>query len=549
MKKLINETGAIVDDMLLGLVRARPGLALLEGERVVLREDAKALAAAGKVALISGGGSGHEPAHAGYVGPGMLTAAVCGEVFTSPSTDAVLAAIRAVAGPAGVLLIVKNYTGDRLNFGLAAEIARAEGLSVEMAVVADDVALAAKDADETAGRRGIAGTVLIHKLLGAGAEAGADLAALQALATQANGSLATMGVALGTCTVPAAGKPNFTLGADEVEYGLGIHGEAGVRRGPLAPVRELISVLGAEVFARFAPGSSIALLVNDLGATPPMELAITTGEALALAESAGLQVARIFSGRYLTALEMPGVSISAMQVSEAELALLDAPSPVWPAGCAPQPLRVVARPAEAPIAFGAAEPLPPVQLAAIRRALEALIAAEDHLTELDRQVGDGDIGINLARGARDLIAALPALGAVSLADLIGEFGRRARASVGGTSGALYGVGLLRAAATLREGKDLTQALAAATDAISTLGGAKAGDRTMLDALLPVVASLTRGDSLPEAIAAAEANVAAVSQSVARRGRASYLGDRAIGHPDPGAIAVITWLTAIAAAKA
>ena len=194
MKKLINATSSVVDEMIEGIVAASGNLAMLDDARVVVRADFAALRDAGKVALISGGGSGHEPAHAGYVGAGMLTAAVCGDVFTSPSTDAVLAAIRTVTGPAGALLIVKNYTGDRLNFGLAAEIARAEGLDVAMVVVADDVALA--EASETAGRRGLAGTVLVHKIAGAVAEAGLPLAAVREAAQQAIDALATMGVGL-----------------------------------------------------------------------------------------------------------------------------------------------------------------------------------------------------------------------------------------------------------------------------------------------------------------------------------------------------------------
>jgi triose/dihydroxyacetone kinase / FAD-AMP lyase (cyclizing) len=204
MKKLINAVSTVVPEMLSGLVALNPGLVMLAGSTIVVRADAQAAAQRGEVALISGGGAGHEPAHAGYVGPGMLSAAVAGEVFTSPSTDAVLEAIHAVAGPAGVLLIVKNYTGDRFNFGLAAEIARADGIAVEMVIVADDVALSA--GGEHAGRRGLAGTVLVHKIAGAAAAERRPLAEVAQAAGAAAAALGTMGVALTPCTVPAAGK-------------------------------------------------------------------------------------------------------------------------------------------------------------------------------------------------------------------------------------------------------------------------------------------------------------------------------------------------------
>src|SRR4051794_5151269 len=236
MKKLINRPDQVVDEMLDGLLALHPNLSRLAGYNVVLRSDFDERRDQ-QVAIISGGGSGHEPAHAGFVGPGMLSAAVVGEIFTSPSVDSVFAAIRAVAGNAGVLLIVKNYTGDRLNFGLAAEMARSEGILVETVVVADDVALA--NTQKNAGRRGIAGTVLVHKVAGAAAAEGKDLPQVAALAQAAADSVGTMGVSLSAGVSPATGQASFTLG-EEVELGLGIHGEPGVKRIPLAPSDELV---------------------------------------------------------------------------------------------------------------------------------------------------------------------------------------------------------------------------------------------------------------------------------------------------------------------
>jgi dihydroxyacetone kinase len=227
LKKLVNDPRHVVREMLEGVCDLHPGLALLADFDVVVRADLP-LPERRAVAVISGGGSGHEPAHAGYVGPGLLVAAIAGDVFTSPSVDAVLAGIRAAAGLAGAVLVVKNYTGDRLNFGLAAELARAQGIPVEIVVVADDVAL--RNTVPRDRRRGIAGTVLIHKVAGAAAAAGQGLAEVAAHARAAAGDLGTMGVALGACTVPAVGRPGFELGATEMELGLGIHGEPSPRR-------------------------------------------------------------------------------------------------------------------------------------------------------------------------------------------------------------------------------------------------------------------------------------------------------------------------------
>jgi dihydroxyacetone kinase len=286
------------------------------------------------VAVISGGGSGHEPAHAGYVGPGLLPAAIAGDVFTSPSVDAVLAGIRVAAGPAGAVLVVKNYTGDRLNFGLAAELARAEDIPVEIVVVADDVAL--HNAVPRDRWRGIAGTVLIHKVAGAAAAAGQGLAEVAALARAAAGNLRTMGVALRACTVPAVGRAGFDLGATEIELGLGIHGEPGVERTALLPADAVVERLLGSILAdlELPPSTSVALLVNGLGGTTAMELAIVARHALAVLRGRGLPVERAWMGDFLTALEMPGCLLSILKVDGARLALLDAPaqSPAWRAG-------------------------------------------------------------------------------------------------------------------------------------------------------------------------------------------------------------------------
>ncbi len=541
MKKLINEPGAVVPEMLEGLAALNPGVSLLEGETVVVRADWDR----NSVALISGGGAGHEPAHAGYVGPGLLTAAVAGDVFTSPSVDAVLAAIRAVTGAPGALLIVKNYTGDRLNFGLAAEIARTEGLRVAMVIVDDDVALGAGGG---AGRRGIAGTVLVHKVAGAAAAAGLDLDAVQREAEAAIAAVGTMGVALTPCTVPAAGTPGFELGADEVELGLGIHGEAGVRRVPISPARDLVRTLVEAVASDrgIGRGDQAALLVNNLGGSPAMEMLIAAREAAAACETLGIQVERAWCGSFLTALEMAGCSISLMRLDAGRMARLDAPAsaPAWPGPGVPVHLHRPRAPApKAPV-----QPLAATRDSRVDRVLHAvaiaLREAEPMLTRMDQVVGDGDLGISLARGAAAIERDMPTYPTTDTAATLRALSATLRRALGGSSGPFYAVALLRAAEALRARPSAWDAaLRAGCDGIQALGGAVPGDRTMLDALDPAAAALAASD-LDAAVAAAQAGAEQTAAMPPRRGRSSYLGDRALGHADPGAQAVVVWLRAV-----
>ncbi|BBK40073.1 dihydroxyacetone kinase [Allostella vacuolata] len=551
-KKIINDPLHVVREMLEGIVATTPGLALVEGYNVVVRRDATG-GGNREVALIAGGGSGHEPAHAGYVGRGMLHAAVAGDVFASPSTDAVLAAIRAVTGPAGALLIVKNYTGDRLNFGLAAAIARSEGLSVDMVLVADDVAI--PDNGDTAGRRGIAGTVLIHKVAGAAAAAGAGLAAVKAEVEAAMAALGTMGVALSPCVLPGAAAPNFTLGTDEIELGLGIHGEAGIRRVPLAPADRLVDTLLDTIIADrgLSAGDRVALLVNDLGSTTPMELAIAARRAAAALAERGLVLERTYAGRFLSALDMAGLSLSLLAVDDARLARLDAPAAVaaWPVTAAERPATGrIAVDAPAAPAGDRAEDADLALAEAVAAVCEALVRHEAELTELDRQVGDGDLGSSLARGALSLQATLASVGTGDRAALASAMAAAWRRDVGGTSGPLYSVFLLEAGQRLEDGWHV--AFLAGCAAMTALGGASRGDRTMLDALWPAAETLharladghAPADAWRAAVEAAAAGAEATRHIRARRGRSSYLGDRVIGTPDPGAVAAVRWMEAL-----
>jgi len=560
MKKLVNDPRGVVREMLEGLVDLAPGQALLAEEDVVVRADFPTDPAARGVAVLSGGGSGHEPAHAGYVGSGMLAGAISGDVFTSPSVDAVLAGIRAVAGPQGALLVVKNYTGDRLNFGLAAELARAEGIPTELVVVADDVAL--RDTVPPERRRGIAGTVLVHKVAGAAAMAGLPLEQVAAEARAAAAAMGTMGVALGACTVPAAGRPGFLLGDDEVELGLGIHGEQGVRRASLRPADALVDEMLATIAEDrgLRAGERVALLVNGLGGTPPMELAIVARRALASLRERGLAVERVWSGNLLTALEMPGVSLTVLTLDDARLARLDAPTdaPAWPGNGRIAPARQTLRVSAPPRATAEARPPSPAGAAvkhAVLAAAAALDAQEARLTELDSAAGDGDLGISMARAAAAL-RALPEEAWTDPVTALTRMGEALRRAIGGSSGPFYATALLRAARSLPEGApsatDWSRAFAAAVEAIMELGGARPGDRTMVDALHPAAETLARSlaegrqpaQAWAEAVQAARSGAEATAGMHPRLGRAAYLGGRSLGIPDAGAVAVAIWLEAL-----
>ncbi|WP_125132475.1 dihydroxyacetone kinase subunit DhaK [Microbacterium sp. 10M-3C3] len=320
MKKLINAPADVLADALRGIQAAHPELRVDTENRVVLRGEPTR---SGKVALVSGGGSGHEPMHGGFVGRGMLDAACAGEVFTSPTPDQMLAADKAVDSGAGVLHIVKNYTGDVLNFEMAAELAEAEGIQVATVVVADDVAV--QDSTWTAGRRGTGTTVVLEKVVGAFAEEGADLEAVRALAQRVADNGRSMGVALTSCTVPAAGKPTFELPDDQMEVGVGIHGEPGRERRPLASAHEIARMLVDPIVADFDATGPAIVLLSGLGGTPLIELYVMWGEIAPLLAEAGVSVERVLIGDYITSLDMAGCSLTVVKADDEMLRLWDAP--------------------------------------------------------------------------------------------------------------------------------------------------------------------------------------------------------------------------------
>ena len=323
MKKIINDPANVVAESLRGLAAAHADILRVQYDPdVVIRADAPVT---GKVAVISGGGSGHEPLHGGFVGHGMLTAAVPGAVFTSPTPDAVQAAVTATTGEAGALLIVKNYTGDVLNFETAAELAAAEGLEVRSVVIDDDVAV--KDSTYTAGRRGVGGTVLLEKITGAAAERGDSLDAVTALAQKVIGQVRSIGVALTAPTVPHAGTPSFDLDDNEIEFGIGIHGEPGRERIPAEPADELVARLVEAVVSDlpFASGDRVLLFTNSMGGTPLVELYLAHGIAERLLADRGIVVERRLVGPYITSLEMQGMSLTLLKLDDELTELWDAP--------------------------------------------------------------------------------------------------------------------------------------------------------------------------------------------------------------------------------
>uniref|UniRef100_A0A8C5Q3U7 Triokinase/FMN cyclase n=1 Tax=Leptobrachium leishanense TaxID=445787 RepID=A0A8C5Q3U7_9ANUR len=565
-KKLLNSVPGCVDDALRGLTSCCPGLRVLQGHRVVLRADLEKIK--GRVALLSGGGSGHEPAHAGYVGPGMLTGAIAGPVFTSPPVGSIMAAIRAVAhaGAAGVLLIVKNYTGDRLNFGLALERARREGAEVEMVVIGDDCAFTSP---RKAGRRGICGTVLMHKIAGALAEQGRSLKEICQVVKEASAGLGTLGVSLSPCSVPGSG-PTFQLAADELELGLGIHGEAGVRRDKMMTSDEVVKIMidhmtdpASQSRVNVNPGDSVILVVNNLGGLSCLELQIVADSAVRCLEKKGLLIKRAMMGSFMTALEMSGVSLTMMMTSEELLTLYDyeTSAPAWPhVPC----VSVTGQMRTFPCVPETSQPEDPEpdskQVQVYSRVLEhicqILLTLEEELNDLDRAAGDGDCGSTHARAAHAIrswlsAATLPS----SPARLLTTLSEVLLEKMGGTSGALYSLFLTAAAHPLQNQRGpqaWAAAMEAGIEAMKRYGGAEPGDRTMLDSLC-VAAQVLQALQTPHcdvmqtlSLAVQKAAEAAenTKNMTAGAGRASYIGSSSLTRPDPGAVAAAAILKAI-----
>ncbi|WP_436398339.1 dihydroxyacetone kinase subunit DhaK [Roseobacter sp. S98] len=530
MAQFINSRENLVTDAIDGLLAASGGaLCRLDGYphiKVVCRTDWDK----SQVALISGGGSGHEPAHAGFVGDGMLTAAVCGEVFASPSVDAVLAGILAVTGEAGCLLIVKNYTGDRLNFGLAAERARAFGLKVSMVVVDDDIAL-----PDLPQARGVAGTLFVHKIAGALAADGADLDTVTAAAQKANDEMASIGMSLDTCTVPGSAKED-RIASGMAELGLGIHGEAGVQQVQFDTAASAMDMVLDKLAGRLDGTPHVALL-NNLGSTTPLEMSVLA-QALASSPKAAGITAVIGPAPMMTSLDMHGFSVSVLPLSDAARAGLERPVPLaaWPGMFTLDD--VIAKPL--PDGLSPIQPIPsenPRVRGIIETCCDLLIAAESDLNLLDAKSGDGDTGSTLATAARALKGSLDRMPLADLTQLFRAVGNELSQTMGGSSGVILAIFFGAAGDACANGHPTHEALLKGLQRISEVGGARAGDRTMIDALEPALTALP--DGVDQAAAAARTGADATAAiGRAKAGRASYVPEEnLIGHNDPGAEAV------------
>ncbi|MFJ6324705.1 MULTISPECIES: dihydroxyacetone kinase subunit DhaL [unclassified Rhizobium] len=575
-KKLINAPENIIAEMIEGMVGAHPDMLRVEGAtgRAVVAVDGPR---DGKVGIVVGGGSGHEPAFAGYVGRGLADAAAVGNVFASPSPAHIADAARAADGGVGVLMLYGNYTGDVLNFTMAAEELEQAGIAVRHIAVADDVASA--PIERKSERRGIAGDFFVFKIAGAAADIGEPLARVEALAQAANDATRSIGVALSPCSLPQTGKPNFTIGDEDMEIGMGLHGEPGIRRQKLAPADvvadELMDALLKEL--ELAAGNRVAVLVNGLGATSQIELYVLFRRVKQRLDSLGIEIHASWVGEYATSLEMAGASVTLMKLDGALQALLDHPcrTPALVVGTFDKSDGIAARSRKAArVAETAAkvQDKPRELLAdgdvtpAIFRTMmhtvgEQIIAEKNWLSELDGIIGDGDHGVTMEIGWKAVQHALEDIQDDETIEGICK--RMAKAfldAVGASSGPLYATAFLRAGMAVShrlnlDGAGMAQWLSAACQGIRDRGRAEPGDKTMIDAWVPAVEAASQvaenGGTVLQVLMAArdgsEAGMKATAALESRRGRSAKLGERSIGHIDPGAASTFVTLRAMTAA--
>ncbi len=539
MTQFMNLRENIVTEAIDGLIMASGGkLARLDGYphiRVVVRADWDRA----RVAIVSGGGSGHEPAHAGFVGPGMLTAAVCGDVFASPSVDAVLAGILAVTGPAGCLLVVKNYTGDRLNFGLAVERARAFGLKVNMVIVGDDIAL--PDLPQS---RGLAGTLFVHKIAGHLAEGGADLATVTAAAERVIAGVKSIGMSLDTCTVPGSAK-EARIEPGKAELGLGIHGEPGVEQIGYTGAEQAMAAMVERLDHLLGDGRHVVLL-NNLGGTSALEMSVLACELLR-SRLAGRISHIVGPAAMMTSLDMQGFSISLLALTEADEAALCAPTPLaaWPGCTAVTQLSVLAL----PDGLSPIRPIPSAHATTrefLIRCCTIMTGLESHLNALDAKSGDGDTGSTLAGASRALIGAVDQLPLADHTQLYRAIGLELSQTMGGSSGVLLAIFFAAAGDAASSGMTMRDSLRAGLDRMQKIGGANLGDRTMIDALHPALDMLDQGFAAAATAARKGADHTATMVQ-AKAGRSAYVNaEKLTGNIDPGAEAVARLFEALAA---
>jgi ATP-dependent dihydroxyacetone kinase len=540
MPQFIDAKEQLVMGALEGLLRSSGGknLARLDGYpgiKVILRTDHKS----SQVAIVAGGGSGHEPAHAAFVGPGLITAAVCGEVFASPSVDAVFAAIMAVTGKGGCLLVFKNYTGDRLNFGLAAERARALGKKVEVVIVRDDIAI-----PNIPQPRGIAGVLFVEKIAGHYAAMGWSLKKVASIAQKTADGLVSLGIALSSCTLPGIGREDrVPLG--KAELGLGIHGEPGVDLVEYRGAQTTVSILLKHLFAKAKRARSYAVLINNLGSTTPLEMSLLTNEILK--HPLGKKIKLVCGPASLvTSLDMHGFSLSLLPLNpDFEVALKSPATPlVWPGVYTHVKPKVVKLPSALKSKSARASASPKLA-ALIGSACSIMIGAEAKLNTLDAKVGDGDTGSTMATAARHVQASLGKMPLAKIDQFFGVLSKEMTRGMGGSSGVLLAIFF---AAASHESGSWKQALQAGLKSMMDFGGAKRGDRTMIDALQPALDVFSRSGGIAEAARAArEGADATAAMSRARAGRSTYVSAENLkGINDPGAEAVALLLEGLAA---
>ena len=571
MKKIMNRSETMVPEMCAGIALAYPELEFVKRYKIIKKREQNA----DKVSLISGGGSGHEPAHAGFVGKGMLDAAVCGDIFASPSQIQIYQAIKETAGNAGTLMIIKNYSGDMMNFKNAARLAEEDGISVEYVKVDDDIAV--QDSLYTVGRRGVAGAVLVHKIAGAAAEQGYSLKQVKAYAENAVLNTRSIGFAFTSCTVPAKGTPTFSIAENEIEYGVGIHGEPGVSRETMMTADELSKRMTDSLVKELglAENDEVTVLVNGFGGTPLQELYLFLNSTAKILDEYKIKIYRSFAGNYMTSIDMSGASLTFMKMNSELKSLLDAESdspafkvngPVLPRNYEPfipayhsQSENTDQKNHTKGSAKVRQEVLTVDNMIFIVDTMsECIIKNEVPFCELDAYAGDGDFGMSVSKGFRQLRREWSDILEEKVCD-IGEFLDACSLVImeccGGASGPIWG-SAFRAAGKAAKGKQKLTAeefavlLQEAVTGIQKTGeysfgrGAVVGDKTLIDALVPCADVWTENagnktlKELFQLSADAAVNGAKMTEKiVARMGRAGTVGKRSIGYPDAGAFAL------------
>lgn len=570
MKKVMNQPETLVMEMCNGMVMAHPELELLKIYKVIKKKEMNE----NKVTLISGGGSGHEPAHAGLVGKGMLDAAVCGDVFASPSQIQVYQAIKATASKKGTLLIIKNYSGDIMNFKNGAQLAFEDGIQVEYVRVDDDIAV--EDSLYTVGRRGVAGVVLVHKIAGAAAEEGMDLMQVKAVTEKAAANVRTIGLALTSCTVPASGSPTFKLGEDEMEYGVGIHGEPGRKREKMMTADELAFRMTNDLMKDLGldEDAEIAVLINGFGGTPLQELYLFNNAVTRELSKRNLRINRTFVGNYMTSIDMAGISLTVMKLDDELKALLskECNTPAFKVDGPVESVEYVDidHVEEKQVFF---ETETEEEHAIIKNEVitlnniiylvdkmsEIIIKNEVPFCELDTHAGDGDFGMSVAKGFKQLKRGWSSIlnqEHLNIGTFLDACSMIIMEHCGGASGPIWGGAFRAASKAVEEKMELTvgefaEMLQATLKGIQSVGersfgrGAEVGDKTLVDVFVPCVNAWLESAAASTDIKTAFENGAEAAvkgaeytkEIVARMGRAGTVGERSLGYPDAGAYAL------------